>query len=96
MRAYEYLLSKIPSLPEPLILFPNGYDVVDLRLGNSGTKPKYTPMQVAEIIELYKGGYSNAQIDETLEEVKLNKIQSVLAPFRKEGRRLKKLEKLAA
>jgi hypothetical protein len=53
-------------------------------------------MQVAEIIELYKGGYSNAQIDETLEEVKLNKIQSVLAPFRKEGRRLKKLEKLAA
>jgi len=96
MRAYEYLLSKIPSLPEPLILFPNGYDVVDLRLGNSGTTPKYTPMQVAEIVELYHEGYSNAEIDEKLDEVKLNKIQSVLAPYRKEYRRLKKLEKLAA
>jgi AraC-like DNA-binding protein len=62
MRAYDYLDSKIPSLPNPIILFPDGFETEDKRKGNSGRLKSYTDADENRFEELKAKDYSYQKI----------------------------------
>jgi hypothetical protein len=62
MRAYDYLKKKIPSIPNPIILFPDGFEIVDKRKGNSGRPKSYSDEVSNRFEELRDKDYSYQKI----------------------------------
>lgn len=62
MRAYDYLKMKISSIPNPIILFPDGFEIEDKRKGNSGRKKSYTEQDENWFEELRAKDYSYQKI----------------------------------
>ena len=82
MRAYEYLKGKIPDLPKPIVLFPEGFDEEpDKRTDNQG-RPSSCEGAEKEIMTLWLSGKGYEHISNVINNVSHYSIGRMVRKFK--------------